>query len=360
MTRAAVLHQAGSPLTLADIELAPTGPRQVRVQVRASGICHSDLSLARGALAQPVPAVLGHEAAGVVTEVGSAVSTVVVGDHVVLTWSPPCRECFFCARGDAHLCERAAADSVSAPYASLDGERLNQGLGTASFAEETVVLERSVVVIPHDVPFEIAALLGCAVMTGVGAVLNTARVPAGSTVAVFGCGAVGLSVVQGARVAGAAQVIAVDLSTERRDLALSMGATDVVDGAGDVEREVRSLTDKRGVDYAFEAVGRSATIKSAWRSTRRGGTAVVVGVGRLDDEVTFNALELFYQARSLIGCYYGSVDPAVDIPRLVELQRSGAIDVGALVTSRIGLADINSAFTEMENGVGARSVVMFG
>lgn len=359
MTRAAVLHEAGQPLEVADIDLAPTGPRQVRVQVRAAGICHSDLSLARGALVQPVPAVLGHEAAGVVVEAGSDVTSVAPGDHVVLTWSPPCRECFFCLRGDVHLCERAVNDSTSAPYAVLDGARVHPGLGTGGFAEETLVLDRAVVPVPRDLPFDVAALLGCAVTTGVGAVLNTARVPRGATVAVFGCGAVGLSVIQGARVAGAAQVIAVDLSPERRAIAGTMGATDLVDGAGDVEREIRGLTGRRGVDYAFEAVGRSSTIKTAWRSTRRGGTAVVVGAGRLDDELTFNALELFYQARTLTGCYYGSIDPAVDVPRLVELQRSGAIDVAALVTERIGLDDINAAFESMEAGRGARSVVTF-
>ncbi len=346
-------------MTLADIDLAPTGPQQVRVRIRASGVCHSDLSLARGALAQPLPAVLGHEAAGVVTEVGAEVSGVAVGDHVVLIWSPPCRECFFCTRGEAHLCERAVADSTSSTYAWLDGVRLHQGLGTASFAEETLVLERSVVKIPDDVPFEIGALMGCAVTTGVGAVLNTAKVPAGSTVAVFGCGAVGLSVVQGARVAGATQVIAVDLSAERLALAQTMGATDLVDASGDAEKAIRGLTGKRGVDFAFEAVGRSATIKTAWRSTRRGGTAVVVGVGRLDDELSFNALELFYQARTLIGCYYGSVDPAVDIPRLIDLHRSGALDIAALVGTPIDLADIDAAFVAMEEGRGARSVVTF-
>jgi len=359
MTRAAVLHRTGAPLELADIDLAPTGPQQVRVAIRATGICHSDLSLARGTLAQQVPAVLGHEAAGVVTEVGSEVTSVAPGDHVVLVWSPPCRECFFCTRGEVHLCERAVHDSMSAPYAELRGERVHAGLGTASFAEETLVLERSVVPVPADVPFEVAALLGCAVSTGVGAVLNTAKVPTGSTVAVFGCGAVGLSLIQGARVAGASQVIAVDLSEERLALARTMGATETLDGASDVERAIRGLTDRRGVDYTFEAVGRASTIKSAWRSTRRGGTAVVVGVGRLDDEVTFNALEVFFQARTLVGCYYGSVDPLVDIPRLVELQRSGAIDVAALVGERIGLGDINSAFADMENGIGARAVVTF-
>ncbi len=359
MTRAAVLRHAGEPLTLADIDLAATGPLQVRVQIRATGICHSDLSLARGSLAQPVPAVLGHEAAGVVTEVGSDVTSVAVGDHVVLIWSPPCRECYFCTRGEVHLCERAVQDSLSAPYADLDGEKVHAGLGTASFAEETLVLERSVVKIPEDVPFEIGALMGCAVTTGVGAVLNTARVEPGSTVAVFGCGAVGLSVIQGARVAGASQVIAVDLSAERLELAQTMGATDVVDASGDAEKAIRGLTGKRGVDYAFEAVGRSATIKTAWRSTRRGGTAVVVGAGRLDDEVAFNALELFYQARTLTGCYYGSVDPAVDIPRLIELHRTGALDIGALVGDRIALGDIDAAFESMEAGRGARAVVTF-
>ena len=359
MTRAAVLHEVGQPLEVQDIELAPTSGSQVRIHIRAAGICHSDLSLATGALAQPLPAVLGHEASGVVVETGARVTHVSPGDHVVLTWSPPCHECFFCLRGDVHLCERAVDDATSAPYAELNGARVHAGLGTGAFAEETLVLDRAVVAVPRDLPFDVAALLGCAVTTGVGAVLNTARVPRGASVAVFGCGAVGLSVIQGARVAGAEQIIAVDLSPARRAIASTMGATSVVDGAGDVEREIRALTAKRGVDYAFEAVGRSSTIKTAWRSTRRGGTTVVVGAGRRDDGVTFNALELFYQARTLTGCYYGSIDPAVDVRRLVELQQSGAIDVAALVTEHIGLDGINDAFDAMEAGKGARSVVVF-
>lgn len=359
MTRAAVLRDTSAPLDVVDVDLDPTGPHQVRVRLAATGVCHSDLSIVRGALRHPLPAVPGHEGAGVVTEVGERVTSVAPGDHVILNWTPSCGACFFCAKGEPWLCERAAADALAAPYAHLDGEAVRAVLGAGAFAEETLVLERAVVPIPRDVPFDIAALVGCAVTTGFGAAVNTARVRRGDTVAVIGCGGVGLSIVQGARYAGAARIVAVDLSEEKRALALSLGATDAVDGAGDVEAAVRGLTDGRGVDHAFEAIGRSATIRTAYRIARRGGTVVVVGAGRHDDPVSFSALELFFQARSLVGCVYGSADVARDFPRILGLYASGELDLDRLITKRVGLDDVNAALDAMEAGEGARTVVVF-
>ena len=359
MTRAALLTEAGRPLEVTDIDLEPTGADQVRVRLAATGVCHSDLSIARGALRHPLPAVPGHEGAGVVTHVGSAVTRVRPGDHVVLSWTPACGSCFFCGRGEPYLCDRAAADGLAAPYATRAGERVVPVLGSGAFAEETLVLERAVVPIPRDVPFEVAALVGCAVTTGFGAAVNTAKVRPGDTVVVIGCGGVGLSIVQGARYAGASRIVAVDLGAEKRALAAELGATDTVDGAGDVEAAVRELTG-HGADHAFEAIGRAATIRTAYRVARRGGTVVVVGAGRHDDHVSFSALELFFQARTIVGCVYGSADPARDFPRILGLYASGDLDLDRLITRRVALDEVNGALDAMEAGEGARSVIVFG
>lgn len=359
MTRAAVLRDTDKPLDVVDVELDPTGPGQVRVRLAATGVCHSDLSIIRGALRHPMPAVPGHEGAGVVVEVGDGVTKVAPGDHVILNWTPACGGCFFCAKAQPWLCERAAVDALNAPYASVGGERLSPVLGAGAFAEETLVLDRAVVRIPDDVPFEIAALVGCAVTTGFGAVVNTARVQPGESVVVIGCGGVGLSIVQGARYAGAERIVAVDLSEEKRALAEDLGATDTVDGNDDVEAAVRDLTGGRGADHVFEAIGRAPTIKAAYRSARRGGTVVVVGAGRHDDLVSFSALELFFQARSLVGCVYGSADVARDFPRILDLHRSGELALDRLITSRIPLDGVNDALAAMEAGEGARTVVVF-
>ena len=359
MTRAAILREAGKPLELTEIDLAETGPCQVRVRIAASGVCHSDLSLARGRLPHPVPVVLGHEACGVVSEVGDGVTRVNVGDRVILAWSPPCRSCFYCDRGDPHLCENSGGNTFAAPFATVGGERLFNTLGAATFTEETLVIENAVVPIADDVPIEVAALIGCAVMTGVGAVLNTAQVEPGSSVVVIGCGGVGLSAILGAKHAGAARIVAVDVVSDKLDSALAAGATDVVDGTGDVEAGVRALTEGRGADYVFEVIGRGDTIKLAYRITRRGGTTVIVGAGRIDDEVSFSALELFYQARNLMGCVYGSADPDRDFPMLVDLYRTGRLDLDQLISRRIRLEDVNDAFERMEAGDGVRSVIVY-
>lgn len=360
MVRAAVLREVGMPLRVQDIELPEPGAGQVRVRLAAAGVCHSDLSLARGVLRQPVPAVLGHEGAGTVVSVGAGVENVGVGDHVLLVWAPPCRTCWFCTHGEPYLCERAA-DASLRPYAALaDGTPAYPGLGTAAFAEETVVPARAVVPLPGHVALEDAALLGCAVLTGVGAVTNTARVRRGQSVVVFGLGGVGLSVVQGARIAGAEPIIAVDPSPTKEPLARQLGATAVLAPDRDLVKTVRAMTGGRGADHAFECVGRSDTIRQAWTSTRRGGMTTIVGIGSKDDEVTFNALELFHFGRTLTGCVYGSTDPARDVPLLLDHLHAGRLDLKALVTDRIALDDVEEAFARMGAGYGARSLVVFG
>ena len=344
-------------MALADIALRPVGPLDVRVRLAAAGVCHSDLSLARGVLRQRVPAVLGHEGAGTVCEVGAAVNALSVGDRVLLIWAPPCRECWFCRSGEPWLCERAL-DAAGQPYATVDGEPVYPGLGTAAFGAETVVPARAVLPLPDDIAFETAALLGCAVLTGVGAVTNTARVRAGDSVLVLGLGGVGLAAVQGARLAGATPVIGVDPDPAKRTLALRLGADAAVAPDDALPATVRGLTGGRGADVAVECVGRAATIRSAWSLTRRGGHTVVVGIGGRDEQVIWNALELFHFARTVTGCVYGSTDPTRDVPVLIDHVRSGALDVEALVTRRISLAEVETAFADMLAGRGARALVV--
>lgn len=358
--RAAVLRDIAAPLRVEEVSLPDPAPGQVRVCMVATGVCHSDLSLARGTLAQAVPAVLGHEGAGVVVAAGDEVTSVRVGDAVLLNWAPPCRRCWWCEHGEPYLCARAA-EAGATPYAQLDdGTPLFAGLGVAAFATETLVAESACIPVPSDIDLEEAALLGCAVLTGVGAVLHAAAVRQDDSVAVIGLGGVGLCALQGARLAGAAPVIAIDPSPEKADLARRLGATDVLEPGDDIGRRVRALTDGRGVDHAIECVGRADTIRMAWSVTRRGGHATVVGLGKRSDTFSFNALEVAHFARTLRGSMYGNADPAVDVPALLEHVRAGRLDLGALVSARISLDDVEPAFAEMSAGRGARSLIVFG
>lgn len=360
MTRAAVLSAVHAPLTLTEIELPEPGPGQVRIKLAAAGVCHSDLSLTDGTLRQPVPAVLGHEGAGVVVSVGDGVTAVSTGDQVILNWAPSCGSCHFCAQlYEPWLCPRAG-DATTVPYArDAAGGELYPGLSVAAFAEETVVPERAVLPLPAGVPLTDAALLGCAVLTGYGAIHHSAKVAAGESVVVLGLGGVGLAVLQSARIAGASSVIAVDVSPRKEELARACGATEFVVASEKTARDVRALTGGVGADVAVECVGRAETIRAAWGSTRRGGRTTVVGIGGKDDHVTFSALELFHFARTLSGCVYGNCDPASELPVLAGHVRSGALDLGQLVTERIGLADIPAAFEAMLEGRGGRALVIF-
>ncbi len=358
MVAALLLAEVGTPMAVTEVELRPLGPTDVRVRMAAAGVCHSDLSLARGVLRQRVPAVLGHEGAGVVADVGAEVTGLSAGDQVMLVWAPPCRGCWFCRAGEPWLCERAL-DAADQPYATLDDAAVYPGLGTASFGAETVVPARAVLPLPPDLPLDTAALLGCAVLTGFGAVHNTATVRRGDSVLVMGLGGVGLAAVQGARIAGASPLLAVDPDADKRALAVRLGA-DAAWAPGDgLAAEVRGLTGGRGVDVAVECVGRATTIRSAWSLTRRGGHTVVVGIGGRADTVTWSALELFHFGRTLSGCVYGSTDPDRDVPRLIEQVRSGALDLAALVTRRIRLDEVESALDDMAEGRGARALVVF-
>ncbi|TQF06634.1 Zn-dependent alcohol dehydrogenase [Kitasatospora acidiphila] len=359
MVRAALLTAVGAPLELAEIELPAPGPGQVRVRLAAAGVCHSDLSLANGVLRAPAPVVLGHEGAGTVTAVGEGVTTVRPGDQVVLNWAPSCGSCHFCEISEPWLCERAA-DAYGQTYGTLaDGTGVYPGLGVAAFAEETVVGERALLPLPDGVPLASAALLGCAVLTGYGAVHNAARVRAGESVVVYGLGGVGLAVLQAARIAGAGPIVAVDVSPEKEELARRHGATDFLLADDQTARAVRKLTDGYGADHAIECVGRASTIRAAWSATRRGGHTTVVGIGGKEDMVSFSALELFHFARTVSGCVYGNSDPARDIPVLAEHVRAGRLDLEALITDRIALADIPAAFERMAAGRGGRSLVVF-
>lgn len=355
-TRAAVMRSPERPIEVETVWLRDVGPDDVRVRIDAVGVCHSDLSLARGRLAQATPAVLGHEACGTVVEAGPEVTNVRCGDRVILLWITPCGHCWFCINGETHLCE-TGTDRGAMPYArDADGEPVYAGLTVGAFAEQTVVPAAAVVAVPDGVASEHAAVLGCAVTTGVGAALNVARVTAGSSVVVMGLGGVGLAAIIGAKLNGAGTVIAVDRNPDRAAVALEVGADHFVVADDEFKRKVRTLT-TRGADYAFDCVGSAATIRDAWSITRRGGTACVVGIGRKDDPVTFNALELFHFARTLVGCVGGSLDAASDLPGYFDWIGSGRLDVQPLITGTGGLADVERAFADLEAGRAIRTIL---
>jgi S-(hydroxymethyl)glutathione dehydrogenase/alcohol dehydrogenase len=306
-----------------------------------------------GTLTPGFPLVLGHEAAGEVVSVGPSVTRVAVGDRVVLNWSPACRECWFCTHDEPWLCAKAGAPSTPV------GEGLHVTLGLGALAEEVAAEERGLIRVPPRLSYVDAALLGCAALTGTGAVSRTAAVKVGESVVVIGLGGVGLAVVLAARAAGATPIVAVDVTEAKRELAFRAGATEFRVADDNLAREVRSLTGGRGADHAFECVGRAVAIRSAWRATRRGGSVTVVGMGARDDLVSLSALDIFHSARTLRSSVYGSSDPDRDIPLLAASVLDGSLDLSPLVSHRIGLADAPAAFERMARGEGARSVVVF-
>lgn len=359
--RAVVCTGTTDPLRISDVSLPDPGPGQVRVRLSAAGVCHSDLSLANGTLPQALPTVLGHEGAGRVESLGPDITRtdIAPGQHVVLNWSPPCRECWFCTNNEPYLCEQGLA-SASRSHASLeDGTPVFPGLGTGAFAEATVVPAHAVLPLPEGITPNTGALLGCAALTGWGAVTNSAHVRAGESAAVIGLGGVGLATLQSLRLAGADPIIAVDVSTAKEELARKLGASHFVTAGDNTSRELRGITGGRGVDHAFEVVGSSATIRTAWSATRRGGTTTVVGAGAKEDTVGLSALEIFHSARTLRGCMYGACDPDRDIPVLGQRVRDGDLDLATMVTDEIGLDDIPEAFHRMREGRGGRSIIRF-
>jgi S-(hydroxymethyl)glutathione dehydrogenase/alcohol dehydrogenase len=356
--RAAILSAYNQPLVVEDVTGAPVGPRDVLVQIEASGVCHSDLTVANGSFPWPVPAIMGHEGAGTVVEIGRDVTRVVPGDRVIASVIPSCGNCFFCVHDQGQHCEQSQGLGMVEKGTRSDGSHLGGMGGLGTFAETMTVHESMVVKVETDLPAEQLALIGCGITTGVGAALNTARVVPGSTVAVIGCGGVGQAVIQGARLAGASRIFAVDPFELKRDVARQFGATDLIDPAqGDPIEQVKDATGGRGADYAFEAVGLPETILQAWDTARVGGTVVVVGVAHQDAQVTFPAVALFGQSKQLLGCLYGGAQVRRDFPRFVQLAETGRLDIGSMISRRLPLDEVNEAFRAMEAGEVIRSVI---
>ncbi len=358
--RAALFVETGAPLSIENLEPAPPGPKDVVVQLGASGVCHSDLSLKNGYVAGLMPGtVLGHEGAGTVLEVGSEVGHLKKGDHVVASFIPACGVCWFCLHDQSHLCDTEFEVMMAMRGTRPDGNPFMAMTGLGTFAETMTCNQSSIVKIETDVPDDQLALIGCGVTTGVGAALNTAEVEPGSSVAVIGCGGVGQAVIQGARIAGAAKIIAVDPVEMKREAARKLGATDTVDPAkGDPVARVQALTGGRGADYAFEVIGLPETITQAFSSARRGGTAVVVGMPRMDSMVTLPGFAMFYEEKRLLGCVYGSAQVRRDFPRFISLVEHGRLDLGSMVSRHIKLDEVNDAFTAMKAGEVIRSVIV--
>ncbi len=358
--RAAVLLTTGDEklVIVDDIEVLPPGPTDVTIKIEATGVCHSDLHAMNGDLPQGAPFVPGHEGAGVITEVGSAVTDLAVGDHVIVAWSPPCGKCNNCVeRKQPHLCVMIQFAIAGSPKFKRGDEDVYGMAGTGTFAEYLTVPQEAAIKIDDDVPFEIASLIGCGVSTGVGAAINTAKVKPGSSVVVFGCGGVGISAIQGAHVAGAAIIVAVDLVESKLEQAKEFGATHACK-PDDLAALQAELTGD-GFDYAFEAIGVPAVMRQAYDATRRGGTVCIIGVGRYDQEVSFNAFELFFNEKTFTGSYYGSVDVRSDFHKLLRLWKSGQLNLDGMISKRMKIDDINDAFTAMKNGEVIRTVITF-
>ncbi|QBX38281.1 alcohol dehydrogenase [Brevundimonas sp. S30B] len=371
-TRAAVLRAMGAarpyadsrPLTIETVMLDPPGPGEVLVAIKAAGLCHSDLSVINGDRPRPLPMALGHEAAGVVEALGEGVNDLMIGDHVAMVFMPSCGHCDPCAGGRPALCEPGAAangrgELLTGRRALHDAERapLNHHLGCSAFADRAVVSRRSLVKIDPDLPFEIAALFGCAVLTGVGAVVNTAGVRPGQSVVVVGLGGVGLASVLGALAAGASPVVAVDLNPDKLALAASFGAVATVDASvPDAVEQVRALTNG-GADVALEMAGSVRALEAAWKMTRRGGTTVTAGLPPPDAALAVNIVNLVGEERTLKGSYIGTCVPSRDIPRYVALYSDRRLPVDRLLSGVIGLEDINAGFDRLHAGEVARLVV---
>jgi S-(hydroxymethyl)glutathione dehydrogenase/alcohol dehydrogenase len=359
--KAAIFHGPGQPLTIEQVDIDDPREREVLVRVVASGVCHSDLHFVDGLYMWPTPAILGHEAAGIVEKVGSQVSYVKPGDHVIACLSVFCGYCEECMSGHPNLCSNKAATQRAQndkPRLSQKGKPVNQFADLSGYAEKMLVHENALVKIDDQVPLDRAALIGCGVMTGVGAALNTAKVAPGSTVAVFGAGGVGLAVIQGARVAGARMIIAVDKFASKLELAKKLGATHAVDASkGDPIPEIQKLSGG-GVDYSFEAIGLKVAAQQAYECLQAGGVATIVGMVPLGQKVEIDGFSLLFEKR-IQGCFMGSNRFRIDMPRIIDLYRQGRIDLDDMISRRGKLEDVNEAFRAMKAGEVARTVLMF-
>jgi len=354
--KAALFQKAHEPLTIEDVDLAELRPDEVYVRTVCSGVCHSDLHVVDGMGNLQMPMVLGHESSGVVEQVGRDVSYVAPGDRVIMSFKPFCGRCYYCLGGRPHLCNDRGLAAASARRITWKGKPVLQMGGVASFAEYMVTSESGVVKIPSDMPMAEAALLGCAVMTGVGAALYTAQVPGGAIAAVVGCGGIGLNIIQGCRLAGASQIIAIDVVPYKLELARKFGATHTINSKEvDAVRAVKEQTGKLGVEYAFEAIGHPDTARQAFDMLRAGGTAVMVGVMG-GAELRFPGMA-FLDEKKVIGCQYGSARFREHMPKLIDLFLQGRLNMSELVTQRMPLREVNRAFQLMRDGKVARSVL---
>ena len=359
--KAAVMRAIGEPLRIEDIQVDAPGLREVLVRTVATGVCHSDLHVLEGSLPTALPTVLGHEPAGVVEAVGAEVRHVAPGDHVIGCLSAFCGACEYCLAGRPNLCEGEATmrRAGEPPRLSKDGEPIAQFAHLSAFAERMLVHENALVRIRRDVPLDRAALIGCGVTTGLGAVFNTARLPAGRTAAIIGCGGIGLSVVQGCRIASAARIVAVDTAAWKLDLAARLGATDVIDAAaGNPVTAIVEMT-SGGVDYAFEAIGTPATVRQAVRMTRKGGTIVMIGVVPAGTSVELPGADIVLREKRILGCMMGSNRFRTDMPRYVELYRRGQLRLDEMISARLPLDRVNEALEAMRQRAAARSVLVF-
>ncbi len=371
--RSAVLREMGAaepyaesrPLEIAELELDPPGPGELLVRVRAAGLCHSDLSVINGSRPRVMPMALGHEAAGEVVGTGPGVSGFAAGDHVVLAFVPACGECEPCRAGRAALCEPGAAANHAGTLlsgerrlATPEGEAINHHLGVSAFSDHIVVSEASAVKVDPELPFEIAALFGCAVLTGVGAAVNAARIEPGQRVAVFGLGGVGLSALLGAVLQGAGTIVAVDVVADKLELARELGATDTIEAGPGAVAAIRELT-AGGADHAIETVGSARVLTDAYDATRRGGTTTTVGLPDPSQMLSIPAVSLVAEERVLRGSYLGSSVPARDLPKFIDLHRQGKLRVERLLTHRIALDEINEGFDRLARGEAVRQAVIF-
>jgi len=359
---AAVCYEFGKPLVVEEIDLDPPGPGEVKVRLAAVGVCHSDLNLVRGqwaGWAAPPPVVAGHEGAGVVAEVGPGVMGLRPGDRAVVSLLRWCGRCFFCATGAPHLCEGKFALATEKRLRNRRGEPLNQGISTGAFAEYVVVDQSQVIPIADAMPLDRACLLACGVITGVGAVLNTAQVPAGSSVVVIGTGGVGVNTVQGARLAGAAPIIAVDVLYHKLAAALKFGATHTINGREeDARKVVRGLTGGRGADYVFVAAASTAAAAQGLKLARRGGAIVLVGMPNSGESAPLDVADFVWRGQRVLGSNVGSTRPSIDVPKLAELYGQGRLKLDELITGRYPLTEINAALDSLERGEALRNVLV--
>jgi S-(hydroxymethyl)glutathione dehydrogenase/alcohol dehydrogenase len=353
--RAAVLKAIGDEKfeVRDDVETVAVGPGRLKVKIHAASLCHSDLSVMNGTLPRPAPIILGHEGAGVVLETGAGVTRVKPGDRVIVCWRPSCGECRACRRGQGNLC---AISATGEPPFRLGDQQVHSFMdNSGTFAEETVISEAGAFPIPEDVPYEVGALIGCAVTTGVGAALNTARIQPGSSVAVIGLGGVGVAAIQGARVAGAAHIVGVDPVARRRGWAMKFGATEAVSPEELADATAR-LTGAEGFDYVLEAVGKPGTVRAGFDATRRGGSLTVIGAGSAHEQVPVSLYELLGE-KKIQGSYYGGTNVGETFDKVMTLWRAGRLDLEGMITHRLGLDDINDAVMQMASGEALRTTL---